>query len=620
MTFTIPAHGVKNAVDNPTLSVAQHRLLNEPKPIRLCGSPTGAGKTYAFIEAARQGQSVFFVVPTQALATDIHESIQAQNAEKPILSAIWDSRQTMQAKEAGQLSWAERKAQFDQIEKEGGMILATLESLANLTMDQPKYQYIHLDVVDLLWRFQHLVFDEAHTLNTRAFGLLHLWITLIAFRYQNHLTAPKLTLLSATHSDLLENLLQEAYLPRELISCFEEDIDETPDRYIHRTVQVFVHDQVSILELATQYAAALLQEKGKLLFIYDSLRQITQDEMPLAQLLCDECGLQADDVIMINGQDKHLERSAGGSGFAAGTHPKEQHKVIIGTSAVEMGVNFKIDAAIIEQGLDAAALLQRIGRVARNDQTGIIHISHTKSGETAHIIKLKECQGELPINELRNRFKPLRHFNHQAAKARGSAYWAMLSRKNSALMAGIKEMFTEVMGQDVPVPGKQLRSLWVVEQIEWREKRFFLQWLKAIERELQDVRGFAPTVKIQFQDKKAILYSRDWVSQHLRTPDDYQDDTYIYRDVRDNCLRKKSVPPSCVFFSPFGKTGPIQGWNTADAYKSYLNSLKNSRQNYFVSKPEVKLLYEKAEAFIRATALLPRDAENEGILIDSDRV
>jgi hypothetical protein len=48
-TLIIPAHGVNKAPDNPDLSYAQYRLLNEPKPIRLCGSPTGAGKTYAFI-------------------------------------------------------------------------------------------------------------------------------------------------------------------------------------------------------------------------------------------------------------------------------------------------------------------------------------------------------------------------------------------------------------------------------------------------------------------------------------------------------------------------------------------------------------------------------------------
>jgi len=63
-TFVIPAHGVSYAA-NSHLSYAQDRLLTEPRPIRLCGAPTGAGKTYAFIEAARRGQVVFFVVPTQ---------------------------------------------------------------------------------------------------------------------------------------------------------------------------------------------------------------------------------------------------------------------------------------------------------------------------------------------------------------------------------------------------------------------------------------------------------------------------------------------------------------------------------------------------------------------------
>jgi hypothetical protein len=32
--------------------------------------------------------------------------------------------------------------------------------------------------------------DEAHTLNTRAFGLLHLWITTIVARYKRNASAP----------------------------------------------------------------------------------------------------------------------------------------------------------------------------------------------------------------------------------------------------------------------------------------------------------------------------------------------------------------------------------------------------------------------------------------------
>jgi len=184
--------GTKNALyraflDSLHLSYAQNRLLTEPKPIRLCSAPTGAGKTYTFIEAVQQGQSVFFVVPTQALADDIQATVKAYNTTQqlaqPIGTAVWDSRQTLRAIQEGKLSWTERQADFQSIQTHGGMIIATLEALAHLTMEFPqRHQRIRFDMIDLLWRCNHLVIDEAHTLNTRAFGLLHMWITAIGPR------------------------------------------------------------------------------------------------------------------------------------------------------------------------------------------------------------------------------------------------------------------------------------------------------------------------------------------------------------------------------------------------------------------------------------------------------
>ena len=612
-TFIIPAHGVTNSTESPELSYAQHRLLNEPKPIRLCSSPTGAGKTYAFIKAAQNGHSVFFVVPTQALADDIQQA----NQKHSVKSVIWDGRQTQQAIDEGKLSWAERKADFTQIQKKGGMIIATLESLANLTVGKPKYQHIHLDIYDLLWRFQHLVFDEAHTLNTRAFGLLHLWITLIAYRHQLKVGAPKLTLLSATHSDLLKKLLQEDYLPAEFMISFDEEISEKPDRHIHGDVQIHVHDDTSILALTRQYAADLLREQGKLLLIYDSLKQITQDESELAQLFCDNFGLQPNEVIMINGQDKHLPRSAGSSGFDAGRYPEKRHRIIIGTSAVEMGVNFAINAAIMEPGLDAAALLQRIGRVARNEQTGFIHISNTQKVKNQHVLRLKACQGQMPIKQLRDHFAPLRQINSNAAKALGSAYWSMLARQDRYLIKAVKQAFTELKVQPQPMPGKLLNSLWQATHLKWRQKTEFEQWLQAVDKELQDVRGFAPTVKIQFKDREPLLYSRDWVRRNLSQPNDLKEDTYIYWDVRDNCLLEKSKPINCVFYSPFGTTPAFSIWQPTGAYQNYLAFLKNKNRRNYLHKPEIKAVYEKAEAFIKQTGLLVRNPDSEGMMLDS---
>jgi len=163
-TFIIPAHGVPYAV-NSHLSYAQDRLLTEPRPIRLCGAPTGAGKTYAFIEAARQGRVVFFVVPTQTLADDIKQSVDDYNLThsltQPIHAAIWDGRQSLQAVQEGKLPWAERQADFRSIQTHGGMIIATLEVLARLTMGFAERQHIQFSMTDLVWRCHHLVFDEA---------------------------------------------------------------------------------------------------------------------------------------------------------------------------------------------------------------------------------------------------------------------------------------------------------------------------------------------------------------------------------------------------------------------------------------------------------------------------
>jgi superfamily II DNA or RNA helicase len=159
-TFIIPAHGVAYAASSH-LSYAQDRLLTEPRPIRLCSAPTGAGKTYAFIEAARKGQAVFFVVPTQTLADDIQKSVNDYNLmhslSQPIRTAVWDGRQSLQAVQEGKLSWAERLADFQSIQIHGGMIIATLEALARLTMGFAQLQHIRFDMIDLLWRCHHLV-------------------------------------------------------------------------------------------------------------------------------------------------------------------------------------------------------------------------------------------------------------------------------------------------------------------------------------------------------------------------------------------------------------------------------------------------------------------------------
>jgi hypothetical protein len=625
-TFIIPAHGVNKAPECPELSYAQYRLLHESKPIRLCGSPTGAGKTYAFIEAARQGQAVFFVVPTQTLADDIQVAVAQYNTEhkleQTIHAAIWDGRQTLRALQEGKIPWGERQADFLHVQNHGGMIIATLEALARLTMGLPGRQNIRLSMIDLLWRFDHLVIDEAHTLNTRAFGLLHLWITIVACRSKRNLGSPKLTLLSATHSNLLEDLLRERYLPTEYVAVFDEQVSEGPDgRFIHGDVTVHTHD-TRLSEVVATHAKSLLQEKDKVLLVYDNLIQMRKDTPALRQTFCCDCHLNPSHIIMINGQDRQVEQiTDAGDVFETGTQPQPHHQVIIGTSAVEMGVNFHVEAAIIEPGLDPAALLQRIGRVARGDQSGVVHVCKPQR-EVSHFIKLRQVQNITPVNQLRDMFGDLRKLNTRMAKELGRAYWSMLRRQNRPLMDGMEEAFIELMGEGVSIPGKLLDSLWVAKKLPFlrpKQKRAFLDWLNAIDETLQDVRGFAPTIKLRFQDR-SFIYSRDWVTQHLRPPDDYdeQEDIYVYHDVLESCLREKSRPLECVLFHPGGKTGLMSAWTlpSHELWKAYKQRYLNPRD--YPLQRDVRNLYERAAKFIEATRLLPRADKQERPLVDSE--
>ena len=168
------------------------------------------------------------------------------------------------------------------------------------------------------------------------------------------------------------------------------------------------------------------------------------------------------------------------------------------------------------------------------------------------------------------------------------------------------------------VPGRLLDSLWKAERCKFREQRAFMAWLKAIDDTLQDVRGFAPTVKLRFPDR-CFTYSRDWVTKYLRPPDNYDaaEETYVYHDVLERCLREKAQPLECRFFYPQGKTELIRTWTVPhpdlwQRYQQYLNPRD------YPSKPDIRQFYERATRFIELTGLMPRADKTAGELIESD--
>ncbi len=613
--FTIQSHGIKSEAG--TFSYAQNQLIQSQSPIRICGAPTGAGKTYAFLELAKT-ELVFFVVPTQALAKDIKKTA-IEQVKLPQV-AIWDFTTTLEWIKQGKEPWQVRKGHLEQMAAKGGIIIATLEALGNLVLGKPGLKNVDTGVVDFFWKVKHFVFDEAHTLNERAFGLVHFMITLIAHKHLiNPKEAPKkLSLLSATHSNLFSDFMTADDLPDGFIDSFDEHIENTDyDRPIHGDVEVAFHDK-PLLEMVEELAPTLLPQltDKSLLLIYDSLAKFVADENALARIF-DRCGLARNQVILINGQDKQTPYSWGSSGFDGGNAPLPRHKVIIGTSAVEMGVNFKVNQAIIEHGIDAAALLQRIGRVARGADCGKVEVcrsSLSRRKKLSFIQTLSKLSGNYTITALRQEptLNPLRKINTQRARELGSAYWSMLTRQQPGLMRdAAKPAVAALSNQEKSAPGWRLDALHrICYKSEWPHKRHFKKWLTQIDRTLQDVRGFSPTVRVRFKNNEDEScegeYNRDWVRSKLVSPDAYdsENDVCIYNESRENYLRDKPIPISYEIHSPFGGIVSIKARNIDEARNQYFNRLEDKRGRHG-REPG----FEEALKFIQLTGLLARDNE-----------
>jgi hypothetical protein len=622
--FTIQAHGIPPlaaGADGVRLSPAQHRLLAEPKPIRICGAPTGAGKTFAFLQAARQeGQAVIFVVPTQALARDIQAG--AERAQVPVCR--WDGEQSRELRAAGLEPWLERKRQWDELLQSGGMAVTTPETLSAIVLGSPQFKRIPLDLADLL-HASHIVFDEAHTLGVRALGFLHFWAVLAVRRHRSDPERSfKLTLLSATHSNLFQALWnaaagEESRLPPDAVACFDEEIENGRRedlRMLHGDVEVEIGDG-DILACVDRYAAEPLGQGHRLLILYDSLRSLADEEQELCRRLL-SLGIQPEECFLINGQDRKAGgKSLGGTGFEAGLCPAEKHRAIVATACIEAGVNIPgLRHAILDPGQDAAALLQRIGRVARGDAAGKVWLT-TPDQQRQHWLRLKDLTGTHTIDELRQHLEPLRVLPLDHARRLGSAYWSMLGREQRSLHENLIQAHASLSATQAP--GGFLNGLHAaLAGATRRGQKHGGVWLERVDRELRDLRGFAPEVSIRFADYPAIEYSRDWASAWLERPD-YIDDTdenavWCYRGPRSDYLRDKPRRATTSLLCPNGDDftdefvpGPR---SLSDLKRKYLETCRRKAKGH----PDQAFL-SKACDFIEATGILVRQQTDDNPVI-----
>jgi hypothetical protein len=465
------------------------------------------------------------------------------------------------------------------------------------------------------------VFDEAHTLTARAFGFLHFWAVLAVWWHRiDPERGPKLTLLSATHSNLFQAFFrtdreEEAYLPAESIAFFDETIEDGRReglRMLHGDVEVHIGEG-DVLACVERYAAEPLNHGARLLILYDSLYALTREEGALRDRLAG-FGVRPDECFLINGQDRKAGGlSLGGTSFEAGLCPEKKHRVIIATSCLEAGVNIEgLCYAILDPGLDAAALLQRIGRVARGDVDGKIWLA-TPGHRRDHWLKLEKLSGTLSVTDLYQALAPLRVLPLDQARRLGSAYWSMVKRKQPSLYMGLLRGHENI--SEAKAPGAFLNGLYAsVKTTTRRYKKSFEIWLEGVDRELADLRGFSPSVSIQFADYPVIDYSRDWAQAYLERPEHIDEEgVWHYRKPRSAYLLERPRRITISLLCPDGGNFTREyfpGDVPMQAKRDYAAHIRRSAKGH----PDEDFL-SKAASFIEATGILVREKMDDDPIV-----
>lgn len=388
--FRVTRHCVPSGPEG--LSPLQERILRDPSPVRIFSAPTGAGKSYAFQRAVVQyGKRVLFVVPTRRLAQNLARSLiedPSQSGDEAIRRiVVWtsDERARLEAEHpemnAGRLRF--RQIRGLDLPDGGCMIIATPESVVWMLL-RPGFRPSGAPAIDLsdLARFDHVVFDEFHTIGAQGLGLAAA-ITQIAARACG---SARVTFLSATPIDVGTPLAAFG-VPVECIQTASERVvtgDDTATgdaRAVHGDVDYrFVEGETMLGTLrANEPAVRTCLDGGRqVVVVFDSLRDLNREKQDLAEW-CEEMGVLRSERLALNSIDDSTAAAAGDDDlFDIGRQRDPMsYRMLLATSAVEMGVTFRAGLMVMDPGHDAASFMQRSGRVARGDQPGEVIVRIT---------------------------------------------------------------------------------------------------------------------------------------------------------------------------------------------------------------------------------------------------
>lgn len=542
MEVTIARHCVPQGADG--LSPLQHDLLHHAAPVRIAAAPTGAGKSYAFQRAVLQGQRIFFMVPTRRLAQNLVRAMlddltanagwSADKARRKVV--LWTSDASAELREQGIQIGPHRVRQIAALDPatalDGELIVAVPETLSHLLVSRRLAAgQSSVGLFDLLNGFEHIVFDEFHTIEPRGFGLA----AVIARAAISDNARAKVSFLSATPLEI-RPVLEKLGCPAEGIVDLQEALSET-GRAVHGDVQLCLEESDSLADLLEAYGGLMADEirQGRqVVAIYNALADL-QRQIPRLERLAEHLGLDPARVLLVNSIDDSRQGQTTHTRFATGRQrDPEAYDLLLATASVEMGVTFNANLLFMEPGFSPLNFLQRYGRAARRDQPGsvLVRLAPPLLDKNDWLRKLARWVGEhhgsvqgiqeltaVLTGEVRRRFRPQPEARpntfgalpNRAAYAAG-LYWLALLKHPSN-----KGHRRKRLEQLLPKPAKTVRGLlYKVRELE-QDPEYAASakaWIRGFEEQALTLRDIGPKVRVRIGGGETLYLGETWLRRH----------------------------------------------------------------------------------------------------------
>lgn len=576
MDITVARHCVAN--DPVTgLSPLQRQLLDAPQKIRIANAPTGAGKSYVFQRAMIEGKRILFVVPTRRLAQNlmagllddlIRDGWDEEKAKKKL--ALWNSDETKRLQELGETNIGARRVRevcgLNTGIEGGEMIVAVPEVVSNLLLRyRMEKGQTDIGVFEMLNQFEHIVFDEFHTISPRGFGLAGVLAKLAA----EYPCRAQISFLSATPLNL-DPVFERLGISGENIVRLDESLT-AEGRAVHGDVRLCFRKCESMVELAREQIENIRGEVARgrqVVMIYNALADL-QRHLPFLQIELEKAGVRPGRTLLINSIDDSRSGAGEEPFFVSGRrHRPEDFDILIATASVEMGVTFRTDFLIMEPGFEPMNFLQRYGRAARGDRDGCVLVRYDDktsnknpwfsylekwmdkhSGQT---VDITELTGVLS-REAQRRFRDCpedgeKHFGklpNRAAFTTG-LYWNVLMGHFSNQGHRWKHLKEHRPKPAATIYGllKEIRKMETDRQIGNHIK----DWCDRFEREARTLRDIGRGIRVMENDGNTFYAREFWLRRETDIPnrfpliiaDDGVEEIRIDGKLKDYLLDEKN--------------------------------------------------------------------------------